>query len=42
MGSQGPAEFIPPPPTPCPQEQYRGTATFYLSQAADGAKVLRL
>uniref|UniRef100_A0A8C2RCD2 Galactokinase n=1 Tax=Capra hircus TaxID=9925 RepID=A0A8C2RCD2_CAPHI len=24
------------------QEQYRGTATFYLSQAADGAKVLRL
>lgn len=31
-----------PPPTPRPQEQYRGTATFYLSQAADGAKVLRL
>lgn len=22
------------------QEQYHGTATFYLSQAADGAKVL--
>ena len=39
MGSQGPAELIPPTPR---QEQYRGTATFYLSQAADGAKVLRL
>lgn len=25
-----------------PQEQYSGTATFYLSQAADGAQVLSL
>ena len=37
MGSQGTPELRPPIPR---QEQYHGTATFYLSQAADGAKVL--
>lgn len=39
MGSQGPAVLTLPPP-PLPQEQYSGAATFFLSQAADGAKVL--
>lgn len=38
-GLPGPPELRPSIPR---QEQYRGTATFYLSQAADGAKVLRL
>lgn len=40
MGSRGPAVLR--PPASLPQEQYSGTATFYLSQAADGAKVLHL
>lgn len=39
VGSQGHAVLR--PHLPLPQEQYAGTATFYLSQAADGAKVLR-
>lgn len=39
MGSQGPAGLR--PHLPLPQERYSGAATFYLSQAADGAKVLQ-
>lgn len=40
-GSPGHAVLRHSPPPPLPQEQYAGTPTFYLSQAADGAKVLR-
>lgn len=37
-GDGGGARAHPHPPI-LPQEQYSGTATFYLSQAADGAQV---